>query len=102
MGRGKVGSSFRRRSALRFGSLTIGAEIPREIPLYNCNGDLPNVSCRVAHGNPAMVRLARLITSSVDRKAEHAHTRLRLDFSTRTSACWAPVTGNLLGSSRPI
>src|SRR5262249_30596634 len=33
-----------------------------------------------------------------DRKAEHAHARLRLDFSTRASACGAPVTGSLLGS----
>src|SRR5262249_29481894 len=31
-----------------------------------------------------------------------AHARLRLDFSTSASACWAPVTANLLGSRRPI
>src|SRR5262245_17830097 len=31
-----------------------------------------------------------------------AHARLRLDFSTSASACCAPVTGNLLGSRRPI
>src|SRR5262245_10179022 len=32
----------------------------------------------------------------------HARARLRLDFSTSASACWAPVTGSLLGSRRPI
>jgi len=37
-----------------------------------------------------------------DRKTGHAHARLRLDFSTRASACGAPVTGSLLGSRRPI
>src|SRR5262249_19851 len=39
-----------------------------------------------------------------DRKAwdGHARPRLRLDFSTSASACWAPVMGSLLASMIPI
>jgi len=51
MGGGKVGNNFWRRSALRFGSLKIGAEIPHEIPLYNCNHYCANEHAK--KGNPS-------------------------------------------------
>src|SRR6516225_5412154 len=40
-----------RYSALRFESLKIGAEIPREIPLYNCNHYCANEHAK--KGNPS-------------------------------------------------
>ena len=51
MGRGRVGSNFWCGSALRFESLKIGAEILREIPLYNCNHYCANEHAK--EGNPS-------------------------------------------------